>query len=111
MLYCYNYMSCCCWNLDSIIIEQGKPLQYHHLTDIDRVFCLSDLHTDHVDNLKWLSDQLTASSSSLTARDLVIVAGDISHEFAVFEKSLDLLLDHATAVAGCSLCPATTRPG
>jgi len=73
-------------------------LRYHHLTDIDRVFCLSDLHTDHVDNLKWLSENLAASSSSLTARDLVIVAGDISHEFAVFEKSLDLLLDHGS---GC----------
>ena len=78
--------------------------RYHDLSNrVDRVVCLSDLHTDHVDNLQWLRRRLNSSSSSsapaakttkLTKRDLVIVAGDISNDVPTFCESLDLLLEH-----------------
>ena len=80
--------------------------RYHDLSNrVDRVFCLSDLHTDHVDNLQWLrrrlqTKQSLSSSSSISTktalnkRDLVIVAGDISNDVSIFRESLDLLLEH-----------------
>ena len=72
-----------------------------HLTHIDRVLCISDLHTDHVDNMRWLRDRTNSSSSSfenLTSSDLIVVAGDISHELTTLEKSLTYLLQHGSSV-------------
>lgn len=58
------------------------------LSDIDRIFCLSDLHTDHVANLEWVQDRI---DSCLNKRDLLIVAGDISHNHDVLVETLTLL--------------------
>jgi predicted phosphodiesterase len=69
-------------------------VQVRRLDGIDRVFCLSDLHTDHVDNMKWLSRKL--SHSKLTpSKDLIIVAGDISHDMETLRQSMKLLLQKA----------------
>lgn len=76
----------------------SSQFRYHNLTDIDRVLCLSDLHTDNTQNLEWLSKQAAAS---LNRRDLVIVAGDISHELTTFRDSLKILTRHAR-VAFCN---------
>eukprot|EP00920_Eleutheroschizon_duboscqi_P031213 GHVT01075482.1.p1 GENE.GHVT01075482.1~~GHVT01075482.1.p1 ORF type:complete len:231 (+),score=13.97 GHVT01075482.1:681-1373(+) len=41
-----------------------------------RIFCVSDLHVDYVENLTWLS-----SLSDVEYRaDIVLVAGDVSHD-------------------------------
>ena len=56
------------------------------LDNIHRVFCLSDLHTDHVNNMKWIRDQI--AGSDLTQSDLLVVPGDISHELDRLEESL-----------------------
>lgn len=57
-----------------------------NITTIDRVFCLSDLHTDHADNLEWL--RRCMSQTHWTQRDLLVVAGDISHDMDVFRESM-----------------------
>lgn len=65
-------------------------LFYHNLTDTRRIFCISDLHTDHAANLEWLRQQ-----SALDPTDLLIVAGDISHHLTTtFQTSLRLLRSH-----------------
>lgn len=59
------------------------------LDNIDRVFCLSDLHTDRIENTMWLEEHLPRSD--LSQRDLLVVAGDISHEMGQLGQSLQLL--------------------
>jgi hypothetical protein len=81
---------------------RSSSLQYHHLTDITRVFCLSDLHTDNIDNMQWLREHVVSSSWSLSRSDLVIVAGDISHELSTFSESLQIL---------CEKCQVLFVPG
>jgi hypothetical protein len=80
-----------------------------HLDHIERVFCISDLHTDHGDNMKWLANRtsITETSTATTeaasvllfgASDLVVVAGDISHDLERLEQSLVYLLQTGAAV-------------
>lgn len=71
--------------------SKSSSFRYHNLTDISRVFSLSDLHTDNKDNMHWLRDHVTSSAWSLSQSDLVIVAGDISHELSAFRESLQVL--------------------
>jgi predicted phosphodiesterase len=70
---------------------------FHQLDNIQRVFCLSDLHTDHVDNMKWLRDRM--ARDTFTERDLLIVAGDISHEYSVMAESIAILKNES----GCQV--------
>jgi predicted phosphodiesterase len=66
-------------------------LPYHRLDSIQRVFCISDLHADHPDNLLWLYKQCHPSTSLLRENDLVVVAGDISHDLPTFRATLQIL--------------------
>jgi predicted phosphodiesterase len=76
-----------------------KPLSTSNITylsNIDRVLVLSDLHTDHVDNLAWLANR--TSMGDLSSSDLIIVAGDISHDLERLDESLALLLETGASV-------------
>jgi Calcineurin-like phosphoesterase len=96
---------------------------FHTLTGVERVYCLSDLHTDHPANLEWLRDRMkrpppgltTASSSKSNAatpppkprpwgsEDLLVIAGDISHSMALLEETLACMREpgcHVLFVAG-----------
>lgn len=68
-----------------------------HLKHINRVLCISDLHTDHTDNMKWLADK-SASNDLLRDSDLIVVAGDISHELKTLEESFSYLLQKGSSV-------------
>jgi hypothetical protein len=72
------------------------PGGIHHLPHIRRVLCLSDLHTDHVDNLSWLANRTQRGDISST--DLIVVAGDISHDLERLEESFTLLLNTGASV-------------
>jgi hypothetical protein len=71
---------------------------FHTLDNIQRVFCLSDLHTDHVGNMQWLRDRMARSDCDFTERDLMIVAGDISHEYSTLAESIAILKE-----SGCQV--------
>ena len=75
----------------------------HRLPFVCRVHCISDLHVDNPDNMKWLESKCrTVGNSTLPTdadesrfswdeTDLIIVAGDISHDMRKIEDSLALL--------------------
>jgi len=69
---------------------------YHILKDVKRIFCLSDLHTDHVANLEWLQKRM--QDGEWKESDLLVVAGDISHDFDILRKSIRYMTE-----AGCQV--------
>jgi predicted phosphodiesterase len=54
-------------------------VQHNVLDDVNRIFCLSDLHVDHAGNREWLKEKC-CDQSLLQEGDLLIVAGDVSHK-------------------------------
>ena len=54
-----------------------------------RVFCVSDLHTDHEVNLSWCK---SLAASTTFEHDVLIVAGDVSGGHAILEETLRLLV-------------------
>jgi hypothetical protein len=63
--------------------------------DAARIFCISDLHTDHKPNLEWCR-ALRAQGGF--ARDALIVAGDITSGLVVLEETFKILADAFGAV-------------
>ena len=65
------------------------------LPNIERIYILSDLHTDHVRNMEWLQQRCGSTSNSTSTlpgpNDALIIAGDISHDLVTFENTLVLL--------------------
>lgn len=54
-----------------------------------RVFCISDLHTDHLQNSEIVSSW--ANSDDFSKNDVLIVAGDISSSLEILRRTLELL--------------------
>jgi predicted phosphodiesterase len=67
-----------------------------HLPNVDRVLVLSDLHTDHAENLAWLANR--TARGDLSETDLLVVAGDISHDWERLGESFALLLETGASV-------------
>ena len=57
--------------------------------DAGRVFCVSDLHTDHQANLEWCR---ALADSDEFKRDVLIVAGDVTSSLVLLEETLTLLV-------------------
>mmetsp|Transcript_10919 Transcript_10919/g.15629 ORF Transcript_10919/g.15629 Transcript_10919/m.15629 type:complete len:420 (+) Transcript_10919:35-1294(+) len=74
--------------------------QREELGNIERIYCLSDLHSDHSANLQWLKDEI--EKSSLCEKDLIIVAGDISHDYDRFRETIQILQSKDSTIAFCS---------
>lgn len=79
--------------------------------DAERVFAISDLHTDYEDNLAYLEELCDGRRSGDAdvplpgPKDVLIVAGDVSHDLSVLHATLSSL------VSGLSGCRVLFVPG
>ena len=95
---------------ESMKAEMFQPtVRIHRLPSVSRVHCISDLHVDNAENMKWLESRCRANSTvedpifAWDDTDLIIVAGDISHSLTKIEDSLALLKEtgaHVVFVPG-----------
>ena len=72
----------------TIFREAKRSEQF--LDTLERVFCLSDLHTDHLINLEWLEEKC-ALDSAPGPNDLLVVAGDICHHMQRFRQTIEII--------------------
>ena len=70
------------------------------LDDIQRIFAISDLHTDNIENLKWLRENCKKSNPlAPTSKDALIIAGDISHELSKLSEAFSIIQENC----GCHI--------
>ena len=62
------------------------------ISEVERVYCISDLHTDNVQNLQWLKESC-ASPNAPKEKDCLLIAGDISHDYKILEKTLSIITE------------------
>jgi predicted phosphodiesterase len=70
--------------------NDDSVFRYHHLRNVERILCLSDLHTDHPQNYEWVE---TNAVTQLRHNDVVIVAGDIAHQLSIVRSTLRRLTE------------------
>jgi Calcineurin-like phosphoesterase len=86
--------------------ESQLAQRLHTLKGVERVYCLSDLHTDHAANLEWLRERMkrpppgltspslsTKAQATWSSKDLLVIAGDISHSLPLLEETLECMLE------------------
>lgn len=62
------------------------------LSSIERIFVLSDLHTDHGRNMDWVHQRCTHPNGNTPgSKDALLIAGDISHDLDILKKTFDVL--------------------
>jgi len=62
-----------------------------------RLYALSDIHCDYAENLEWIR----SISDEHRARDVCLLAGDVSHDLAVLRQCLELLTSKFARVFFC----------
>jgi predicted phosphodiesterase len=78
-----------------------SSVQHNVLDDVNRIFCLSDLHVDHAGNREWLEDKC-GDSGLLKEGDLLIVAGDVSHKDDRLRDTFQTLQSTGCRIIYCS---------
>lgn len=66
------------------------------IDNAERIFAISDLHTDNVSNLEWLKELclMHKTNESIGPNDVIIVAGDISHEMSKLEETFTIMKEN-----------------
>jgi predicted phosphodiesterase len=77
---------------------ESTASNYESLEHVERVFCISDLHTDNAENMEFLEKKCLHNNNNddddgPRRNDLLVVAGDISHDMSTFQKTLRVLLE------------------
>lgn len=80
--------SCRCWATE-------KNHEPYEIPRIERIFAISDLHTDDNGNLQWLREKCNPdreqNDSVPGPNDALIIAGDISHEMDRLRETLSII--------------------
>lgn len=58
--------------------------------DAGRIFCVSDMHTDHVANLEWC--RALQRRRDVFSKDVILVAGDVTANLHLFKETLEILM-------------------
>jgi hypothetical protein len=62
------------------------------LPNIERIFVLSDLHTDHGRNMDWVIDRCTHPNENTPwCKDALLIAGDISHDLDILRRTFEVI--------------------
>ena len=77
-----------------------RAIQHNVLTDIERIFCISDLHVDHADNRHWLEEKCS-QNSILGHGDLLLLAGDVSHRYDRLQETFVKLQETGCRILFC----------
>eukprot|EP00979_Chaetoceros_neogracilis_P012448 scaffold3310_cov283-Chaetoceros_neogracile.AAC.30 len=67
-----------------------------NLDDIEKIYIISDLHTDNAENLEWLKLRCASKLTKQTPGDddCLIIAGDISHELSKLKETLSIITEN-----------------
>jgi len=68
----------------------AKAAPHQEPTTSIAVYAISDLHTDHAANLRWV-EELPAPPALPGRTNILLVAGDISHDLRLLRRTLTLL--------------------
>mmetsp|Transcript_18614 Transcript_18614/g.21494 ORF Transcript_18614/g.21494 Transcript_18614/m.21494 type:complete len:530 (-) Transcript_18614:66-1655(-) len=63
------------------------------IDNVERIYAISDLHTDNISNLEWLKEHCTTlrENKSIGPNDALIIAGDISHELSRMKETFCII--------------------
>ncbi len=78
-------------NLLSENSMRGEAWNVTTIDNVERIFAISDLHTDNVSNLEWLKILCTNVKNDIGKNDALIIAGDISHELSKLRETLSII--------------------
>ena len=65
------------------------------LPDRGSIYCVSDLHTDHPENMQWCKD---VAQRGLFKKDALVIAGDVTPSMVLLEETLTTLVSAFAAV-------------
>ena len=67
-----------CRSIDELAVPQGKGV---------RIFAISDIHTDHPANMKWIRDRMYLPERTPEHFDVLLCPGDVSDKVAVRDEA------------------------
>jgi len=66
------------------------------IENVERIFAISDLHTDNTENIEWLKEMCYSHkiNNSIGPNDAIIIAGDISHELSTLRETFCVIKEY-----------------
>ncbi len=77
--------------------SKSKTEQLTEIGNIERIFAISDLHTDKISNLEWLREMCLSHrimNNGIGPNDALIIAGDISHDLTMLKETFCIIKEH-----------------
>ena len=78
-------------NANNDALECARTCKLDIIPEVERIFAISDLHTDDITNLKKLKELCNTNPNNINTNDCIVIAGDISHEISTLKDSLEII--------------------